>query len=98
MSNRTTFSVTHTIAYCPCAMERGNVTAVSGTGVAKSRSMLRAVQRAKRLAEQSLSASLRRVRAQGEEPAQTPVLDDGHVSRNGQYIGAWDPFAHRLVA
>ena len=95
MSNKTTYTVTHTIAYCPCAMEAG-ATAYSGTGRAKSRSLLRAMQRARKLAREAEADSLRAVIAQGREPAMTPVLDDSYVYINGEYAGPWCDVRKRL--
>jgi hypothetical protein len=90
MSNKTAFTVIHNIACCPDAMERGYARSVSGRGIAKSRSMLRAIQRARKLACADMLEDERKCRAAGEEPAQSLVMDDGDVFRNGEHIGLWN--------
>lgn len=81
MSNRKpTFRAEHIIAFVD-PWHYKDTTAVSGVGVARSRSPYRAEQRAKKLAKAALEKAEKKVYASGGLPALTPVMDDTYTDK-----------------
>jgi len=86
---KNTYRATHNISCCDPWYETGTV-AVHGNAVATSRSMRRAIQRAKKLAHGEFECARNAVIASGRCPADCLVLDDTSVERNGQYARSVD--------